>query len=164
QPGHFRIAMAALDLVSEVATDAPLLLVVEDAHWLDQPPADGRAPVARRSEADPIVLPAAIRRGDPSPLAGPVPGPAVAGPGAPPICGRFAAGPRSAARPSARALAGRGVAASTRRGRACPPTGRPEARGIARRCCPASTRRSRANWRGRARVPGGGERSLSQWP
>jgi hypothetical protein len=30
-PEHYRIAMAALDLVSEVATDAPLLLVVEDA-------------------------------------------------------------------------------------------------------------------------------------
>src|SRR3979411_231326 len=29
-PEHYRIAMAALDLVSEVATDAPLLLVVED--------------------------------------------------------------------------------------------------------------------------------------
>src|ERR671933_2568404 len=39
-PEHFRIAMAALDLVSEVATDVPLLLVVEDAHWLDRPTAD----------------------------------------------------------------------------------------------------------------------------
>jgi hypothetical protein len=30
-PEHYRIAMAALDLVSEVAGDAPLLLVAEDA-------------------------------------------------------------------------------------------------------------------------------------
>src|SRR3954464_966712 len=36
-PGQFRIAMAALDLLSDVATDAPLLVVVEDAHWLDRP-------------------------------------------------------------------------------------------------------------------------------
>ncbi len=36
-PEHFRIAMAALDLLSEVAADAPLLLVVEDAQWLDRP-------------------------------------------------------------------------------------------------------------------------------
>ena len=36
-PEHFRIAMAALDLVSDVATDAPLLLVAEDAQWLDRP-------------------------------------------------------------------------------------------------------------------------------
>src|SRR3954465_12893004 len=39
-PEHFRIAMAVLDLLSDVAADAPLLLVVEDAHWLDHPSAD----------------------------------------------------------------------------------------------------------------------------
>ena len=67
-PEHFRIAMAALDLVSEVATDAPLLLVVEDAHWLDRPTADVLAFVARRIESDPILLLAAIRNGYPSAL------------------------------------------------------------------------------------------------
>jgi predicted ATPase len=36
-PEHYRIAMASLDLVSDVAGDGPLLLVVEDAHWLDTP-------------------------------------------------------------------------------------------------------------------------------
>ena len=36
-PEHFRIAMAVLDLFSDVATAAPLLVVVEDAHWLDPP-------------------------------------------------------------------------------------------------------------------------------
>src|SRR5829696_3417387 len=65
-PEHFRIAMAALDLVSDVATDAPLLLVVEDAHWLDGPTADVLAFVARRVESDPILLLAAIRDGYPS--------------------------------------------------------------------------------------------------
>jgi DNA-binding CsgD family transcriptional regulator len=68
-PEHYRIAMAVLDLVSDVASDAPLLLVVEDAHWLDPPTADVLAFVARRIESDPIVLLAAARDGYPSALA-----------------------------------------------------------------------------------------------
>ena len=68
-PEHYRIAMAALDLVSDVANDAPLLLVVEDAHWLDRPTADVLAFVARRIESDPVVLLAAARDGYPSALA-----------------------------------------------------------------------------------------------
>src|SRR5215207_10511622 len=67
-PEPFRIAMAALDLLSDVAADAPLLLVVEDAHWLDGPTADVLAFVARRIESDPILLLAAIRDGYPSVL------------------------------------------------------------------------------------------------
>src|ERR1700733_3374315 len=55
-PEHFRIAMAALDLVSEAASDAPVLLVVDDAQWLDPPTSDVLAFVARRVESDPIVL------------------------------------------------------------------------------------------------------------
>jgi hypothetical protein len=60
--------MAALDLVSEVATDAPVLLVVEDAQWLDRPTAEALAFVARRIESDPIILLAATRDGYPSVL------------------------------------------------------------------------------------------------
>src|SRR4051812_24737436 len=67
-PEHFRIAMAVLDLLSDVAADAPLLLVVEDAHWLDHPSADVLAFAGRRIESDPIVLLAAIRDGYPSAL------------------------------------------------------------------------------------------------
>ena len=62
-PEHYRIAMAVLDLVSEVATDAPLLLVAEDAQWLDRPTSEALAFVARRIESDPIVLLAATRDG-----------------------------------------------------------------------------------------------------
>ena len=62
-PEHYRIAMAALDLVSEVAADAPLLLVAEDAQWLDRPSLEVLAFVARRIESDPIVLLAATRDG-----------------------------------------------------------------------------------------------------
>src|SRR4051812_3679145 len=67
-PERYRIAMAALDLVAEVATDAPVLLVAEDAHWLDRPTADVLAFLARRIESDAVVLLAAIRDGYVSPL------------------------------------------------------------------------------------------------
>src|SRR3954468_18156091 len=67
-PERYRIAMASLDLVSDVAGDAPLLLVVEDAHWLDPPTADVLAFVARRIESDPVVLLVAARDGYPSAL------------------------------------------------------------------------------------------------
>jgi DNA-binding CsgD family transcriptional regulator len=67
-PEHYRIAMAALDLVSEVASDAPLLLVAEDAQWLDRPTSEALAFVARRIESDPVILLAATRDGYPSVL------------------------------------------------------------------------------------------------
>jgi DNA-binding CsgD family transcriptional regulator len=60
---HFRIAMAALDLLSDVAGHAPVLVVVDDVQWLDRPTADVLAFVARRIESDPIVLLAATRDG-----------------------------------------------------------------------------------------------------
>jgi DNA-binding NarL/FixJ family response regulator len=53
----------------DVAGDAPVLLIVEDAHWLDPPTADVLAFVARRIESDPVVLLAATRDGYPSALA-----------------------------------------------------------------------------------------------
>src|SRR3954447_1762412 len=68
-PERYRIAMAVLDLLSDVAAEAPLLLIVEDAHWLDPPTAEVLAFVARRIESDPIVLLAAVRDGYPSALA-----------------------------------------------------------------------------------------------
>jgi DNA-binding CsgD family transcriptional regulator len=64
-PEHFRIALAVLDLLSDAATDSPLLLVAEDAHWLDPPSVDVLGFVARRLESDPIVLLAAAREGYP---------------------------------------------------------------------------------------------------
>ncbi len=64
-PEHFRIALAALDLLSNAATDRPLLLVAEDVHWLDQPSVDVLSFVARRLEAEPIVLLATARDGYP---------------------------------------------------------------------------------------------------
>ena len=65
-PERFPIALAVLDLLCEAATDDPLLLVAEDAHWLDQPSVDVLGFVARRLESDPIVLLAAAREGYPT--------------------------------------------------------------------------------------------------
>ena len=55
-PEHFRVAMAVLDLLADFAAEAPLLVVVEDAHWLDRASSDVLAFVARRLESDPVVL------------------------------------------------------------------------------------------------------------
>ncbi len=54
-PGTFLLALAALDLLAEAALSAPVLVVAEDAHWLDRSTADVLAFVARRLESDPIV-------------------------------------------------------------------------------------------------------------
>ena len=67
-PEPFRIAMAALDLLSDVAAETPLLVTVDDAHRLDHPSADVLAFVARRIESDRIVLLVAARDGHHSPL------------------------------------------------------------------------------------------------
>jgi hypothetical protein len=55
--------LAALNLLGEAAASAPILLVVEDAHWLDRGSADVLAFVARRLEFEPLVLVAATRDG-----------------------------------------------------------------------------------------------------
>ena len=62
-PPPFRIAMATLDLLSDVAAESPLLVVAEDAQWLDPASCDVLTFVARRVESDPIVVLAAARDG-----------------------------------------------------------------------------------------------------
>ncbi len=67
-PELFMIALATLQLLGEAAAEHPVLLIAEDAHWLDRPTADVLTFVARRVESDPIVALAAIRDGYASPL------------------------------------------------------------------------------------------------
>ena len=69
-PEPFMIALAALELLGEAASRTPLVLVVDDAHWLDRPTADVLAFVGRRLDSDPIALLAVIREGYESPLLG----------------------------------------------------------------------------------------------
>jgi len=67
-PDVFLIALATLDLVAETAARAPVLLVVEDAQWLDPATAEVVAFLASRLEFEPAALLAAIRPGYPGPL------------------------------------------------------------------------------------------------
>ena len=62
-PDVFLVGLAVLSLVAEAAETAPVLLVVEDSHWLDPSTAQVLAFVARRLESEPIVLLAAAREG-----------------------------------------------------------------------------------------------------
>ena len=67
-PELFLIGLATLNLLSETAAAAPLMLIAEDAQWLDRPTCDVLAFVARRLASDPIVFLAAIRDGHHTPL------------------------------------------------------------------------------------------------
>ena len=67
-PEFFLIALAALDLLADAAAGSPLLLVAEDAQWLDHATCDVLAFVARRLASEPIALLIAIREGYDSPL------------------------------------------------------------------------------------------------
>jgi DNA-binding CsgD family transcriptional regulator len=67
-PDLFLTALATLEVLSDVAEAAPLVVVADDAQWLDRATGEVLAFVARRLEAEPIVLLAAIRDGFDSPL------------------------------------------------------------------------------------------------
>jgi DNA-binding CsgD family transcriptional regulator len=67
-PEPFVIAVATLRLLREAAAQAPVLLAVEDAHWLDRPTASVLAFAARRVGCESLLLVTAIRDGYRSPL------------------------------------------------------------------------------------------------
>ncbi|MEV6604011.1 AAA family ATPase [Kutzneria sp. NPDC051319] len=69
RPEIYLVGMAVLNLLAEAASTEPLLLIVDDAHWLDPNSQDVLAFVARRLESEPIALVAAVRDGEPSRLA-----------------------------------------------------------------------------------------------
>ena len=57
-PDLFLIGLGVLGLVGDAAADSPVLLVAEDAQWLDRPTRDVLAFVARRLEHDADRAPA----------------------------------------------------------------------------------------------------------
>jgi tetratricopeptide (TPR) repeat protein len=69
-PDPFLIALAALNLLAEIAEHSPLLLVVDEAQWLDPPTANALAFIARRVDAELIAVLFALRDGVAGPLDG----------------------------------------------------------------------------------------------
>src|SRR5919112_1245504 len=65
---RFLVALALLELLSDVAEQAPLLVVAEDTHWLDRSTASVLGFIARRVEHEPIIVLAASREGEENPI------------------------------------------------------------------------------------------------
>ena len=62
-PDVYLIGFATLGLVAEVATDGPVLFVVEDAQWIDRSSGMVLGFVARRLEVEPVLMWFAVRAG-----------------------------------------------------------------------------------------------------
>jgi DNA-binding CsgD family transcriptional regulator len=60
-PDRFAAYSAALSLIGAVAADSPVLIVLDDAHWLDAPTREALVFCARRIEDEPIAILAASR-------------------------------------------------------------------------------------------------------
>ena len=60
------VRAATLSMLAAAAEDAPLLAVIDDAHWLDRPSAEALAFAARRLESDGVVALFALREEEPS--------------------------------------------------------------------------------------------------
>lgn len=70
---RFAIGLATHSLLTAYAELAPVLLVVDDAHWIDGSSADALAFALRRLVADPVAVLLAVRSGQPSVLAAAAP-------------------------------------------------------------------------------------------
>jgi DNA-binding CsgD family transcriptional regulator len=62
-PEPFFVALAALNLLADVAAAQPVLVAVDDVQWLDGPSHDALAFIARRVSNDPIVVIGTFRSG-----------------------------------------------------------------------------------------------------
>ena len=63
EPDPFHVALAAYRLVSDAADSSPLLLIADDAQWLDRSSLDVLAFIARRLDNEPVVFIAGLRDG-----------------------------------------------------------------------------------------------------
>jgi DNA-binding CsgD family transcriptional regulator len=62
-PDVFLVGLATLGLVADVAAEGPILFVVEDAQWIDRSSGMVFGFVARRLEAEPVLMWFAVRAG-----------------------------------------------------------------------------------------------------
>lgn len=60
---RFLVGLAVLSLLAELAEGQPLLCMVDDAHWLDQPSTEALLFAARRLQAERIAIVFAVRDG-----------------------------------------------------------------------------------------------------
>jgi DNA-binding CsgD family transcriptional regulator len=67
-PDRFAVGAATLGLLTRRAEEGPVAVLVDDAHLLDHLSAAALAFAARRLVADPILVVAAVRSGEPTPL------------------------------------------------------------------------------------------------
>ncbi|WP_416956234.1 helix-turn-helix transcriptional regulator [Streptomyces sp. Agncl-13] len=68
-PEPFLIALAALNLLTEISARRPMTVLVDDIQWLDRPSHEVLAFLARRIGSDPIVIIAAMREEHTGPFA-----------------------------------------------------------------------------------------------
>ena len=68
--GRFAVGAATLSLLAAYAEEAPLAVLVDDAHWLDGSSADALLFAFRRLLADPVAVVLTVRAGEPSLLDG----------------------------------------------------------------------------------------------
>jgi DNA-binding CsgD family transcriptional regulator len=61
---RFTVYAATLSLLAAVAEDVPLLAVIDDAHWLDEPSAEALLFAARRLHTEGVILLFAVRDGE----------------------------------------------------------------------------------------------------
>ena len=67
-PEAFPVGLAALELIGDAAETSPILIIVDDAHWLDAPSAAALTFVARRLGSEQAAMLVAVRDGHPSPF------------------------------------------------------------------------------------------------
>jgi DNA-binding CsgD family transcriptional regulator len=68
EPDPFLVALAAYQLVCDAAEESPVVLFVDDAHWLDRSSSGVLTFIARRLENEPVALLVAVRAGFATPL------------------------------------------------------------------------------------------------
>jgi DNA-binding CsgD family transcriptional regulator len=63
EPNSFMVGLGVLELIAEAATRSPVFVLADEAQWLDPSSCETLAFVARRVEAEPIVIAFGVRDG-----------------------------------------------------------------------------------------------------